>query len=76
MREPLCSGKSGTSSDNKKRLIQSVVYRNVRPLFTYQETEDEEIKRNEIYYAELNPVVGSEQGRLTPRPYPAKRYGQ
>lgn len=25
-----------------------------------------EIKRNEIYYAELNPVVGSEQGGLRP----------
>lgn len=25
-----------------------------------------EIRRNEIYYAELNPVVGSEQGGLRP----------
>ena len=25
-----------------------------------------EIKRNDIYYAELNPVVGSEQGGLRP----------
>ena len=25
-----------------------------------------EIKRNEIYYAELNPVIGSEQGGLRP----------
>lgn len=25
-----------------------------------------DIKRNEIYYAELNPVVGSEQGGLRP----------
>ena len=27
------------------------------------------IRRGDIYYAELNPVVGSEQGRHTTRTY-------
>lgn len=53
----------------KERLIQkskAVVCKSIWPLFTYSETDMKEIKRREIYTADLEPVVGSEQGGLRP----------
>ena len=64
---PYVRGGAGTSSDYKKRLIQSGRLQKCCGRFLLiGSPKMKEIKRNDIYYAELDPVVGSEQGGLRP----------
>lgn len=76
MRKPLCSGKSGTSSDNKTIDTERSFTEMLRLLFTYRETKDERDKKKRYLLCGTRSRRRERAGWPSPRLDPSKRYGE